>query len=665
LSAHLRLADADGRVRERIGWSFEEGMPRVVVETCERVVIRLAARFVEVECLVADLILFVEVRRNSSRVGLQPVWIYMGDPNRDRVAELVLTVHTTVGGESARFGFGTDRARGYWDVCQWLPNGPRWPQVRLVQRGSSFWRLDKRTGPRGGWVAAREGRRAKGWMHLGDEQGGVTGGMRYFWQEYPRALQVDADEGTLTFGLVPVEVEPLDLRRYSPVILGMTTYESGEGAFPEQTHGATGIAKSTELALFFHEKGYGEREAEEAGLFWSEPARLLPDPKEFCERGVAGPLAVRPPEGLEDHERELVDLAHFLLNERDVQGWYGLLNWGDVMSTYYSDRGQWAFDDGGYAWVNTEGLPDLGLWLMAFRHARAEWFEGAIAMTRHNRDVDMYHRGNFKGVGSRHNVNHWGCKDKEWRISMPLVKRFHDYVTGDPWTREVILETVAVYQGYERTAGAAPSMASALAGLMVKAEMTGEEKDFQAVRKFLDVYSRAVGPDGHFVRSLHVNLATGEGHPVEDGGNLMGSYFFLQTFGGQHTLVEAVETYGHDALRSALVRFAELCVAGRFDETRWKPFQRPSPHDAMIFLALAWRATGDIRYRNTIEEELKKGKAGERVWRRLEWTGGDGLWDEPKRLQLAGLTRKNKIICSLGALMHLWPYGYRALAKPS
>lgn len=663
LSASLRLVGMGQTSHRRMAWTFEEGMPRLVVESRERIVVRLAGRFVEEGRLVAELILFIEIRRGTSSLGLQPVWIYLGDPDRDPVAELSLTFHSAIRGEAARFGFGVERARGYWDSCQWLPDGPRWSQARLVQRGSSFWRLDKRTGPSGGWIAVREGRRARGWMHLGDAQGGVTGTMRYFWQEYPRALSVDADEGFLRFGLIPEEEEPLDLRRYSPVVLGSTTYESGEGAFPAVTHGATGIAKSSELALHFHHAGYAEREVEEAGLFWSEPARLLPDPKGFCESGVAGPIAAEPPTGYEEHERELVEWTDFLLNERDVQGWYGLLNWGDVMSTYYSDRRQWAFDDGGYAWLNTEGLPDLGLWLMAFRHASPHWFEGAIAMTRHNRDVDMYHRGPLKGLGSRHNVNHWGCRDKEWRISMPLVKRFHDYVTGDPWTREVILETVGVYQTYERTAGTAPSMASALAGLMVKAEMTGDERDFTAVRHLLDVFARAVGPDGQFVRSLHVNLATGEGHPVENGQNLMGSYFFLQTFGGQHALVEAVGTYGHEGLRQALIRFAELCVTGCFDETLWKPFQRPSPHDAMLFLTLAWRTTGDVRYRQAVERELKKGKEGKGVWRRLEWTGGEGLWDEPRRLHLAGLTRKNKITCSLGALMHLWPYGYLALQE--
>jgi hypothetical protein len=268
----------------------------------------------------------------------------------------------------------------------------------------------------------------------------------------------------------------------------------------------------------------------------------------------------------------------------------------------------------------------------------------------------MYHRGNFKGVGSRHNVNHWGCKDKEWRVSMPLVKRFHDYMTGDPWTREVILETVAVYQSYDRTSGTAPSMTAALAGLLVKAEMTGLPADHAVVGKALDVFARAVREDGHFIRAIHVNLATGDGEPLDASDTLMGSYFFMLGFGGQHTLTEAAGTYGHEALTRALVRHAGLYFE-TFDMTRWAPYQVPRKDGALAFLALAYRETGDLKYKDAIAATLMKGYAGPV----LGMEGGDGLFDEPRRRVLVDLKRRNKITCSIGDLMHLRPYGYSVL----
>lgn len=658
LSARMRLTSPQGETGPVLSWTFTPGDVKVVEANPARVVIRLGGRFEEAGRLVGELVTFIEVVKDEPRLGIQPVWIYLGDPDRDLVRALTVSLHTVFGGgKEAQFGFGQDRGAGYWDACQWLPEGHRWPQVRLVQAGSSFYRLDKRTRSESSWVKIREGGRAQGWCHLGDSSGGVTGAMRYLWQEYPRTLMVDADEGTITFGLIPMETEPLDLRRYSPVILGDPIYEAGGGSFPAQTHGATGIAKSNELMVHFHAPGGNREEAAQAGLFWVQPARLIPDPESFASSGVAGGLAAKPPPECEAGEKQLADRVDFLLQEREVRGWYGWLDYGDVMMSYYSDREQWAFDDGGYAWVNTESLVDLGLWLMALRHGRPDWLEGAIAMTRHNRDVDMYHRGNFKGVGSRHNVNHWGCKDKEWRISMPLVKRFHDYLTGDPWTREVILETVAVYQSYERTAGVAPSMASALAGLMVKAEMTGVPDDIRVLHRAMDVWAGAVRWDGHFAASLLLNLATGEGYSVDESQTLMGKYFFLLTFGGQHVLTELAETYGHEALAQALIRHADLYFE-HFDMTVWKPYQVPCKEAALPFLALAWRRTREARYRVAIQEAMGNWQVAE-----LGDIHGNDILESSRARGLMNQRRRNKVVCALGDLMHLSPYGYGALGR--
>ncbi len=670
LSARLRPAQPGGDPRAAVGWSFDPPGLQVVEAGAARVVVRLAGRFVEDGRTLAELVTFIEIVKDEPRLGIQPVLIYLGDPDRDALAAIDLTLHTASGGDDARFGFGQEACDdGYWDACQWVDDGPRWPQARLVQTGSTFYRLDKRTGPSGSWVKIAEGQRAQGWCHLGDPAGGVTGAMRYFWQEYPRSLSVDADAGTLTFGLIPASGEPLDLRRYSPVILGTTIYESGEGAFPAQSHGATGIAKSSELMVRFHAAEAPQSEAARAGCFWTHPARIIPDPDAFAASGVAGVLAARAPAACEGCERRMEELTDFLLAEREARGWYGFMDFGDIMQTYYTARGQWAFDDGGFGWVNSEALPDLGLWLMALRHGRPDWLEGAIAMTRHNRDVDMYHRGNFKGVGSRHNVNHWGCKDKEWRVSMPLVKRLHYYLTGDPWTREVILETVAVYQSYDRTASAGASMPSALGGLMVKAELTGDARDVSTLLELAGVFAQAVRHDGHFVRSLHANLGTGVGEPIRaapgtDGAeppsdstnSLLGSYFFLQGFGGQHILTEVAETYGHAALLQALVRHAAVYLADP-DPTRPKPLHGPVRNDALPFLALAWRQTGETRFRDAIAAALTQGWQGPDL---VEAAGADSGGTLHRR-ELAQQGRRNKITCSIGGLMHQRPYGYAAL----
>ena len=38
-------------------------------------------------------------------------------------------------------------------------------------------------------------------------------------------------------------------------------------------------------------------------------------------------------------------------------------------------------------------------------------------MTRHTGEVDMYHLGRWKGLGTRHGVQHWGDSAKQVRAS--------------------------------------------------------------------------------------------------------------------------------------------------------------------------------------------------------------------------------------------------------
>jgi hypothetical protein len=55
----------------------------------------------------------------------------------------------------------------------------------------------------------------------------------------------------------------------------------------------------------------------------------------------------------------------------------------------------------------------------------------AEAMIRETSEVDTYHLGQFEGLGSRHNVSHWGDSAKEARISQATHARFYYYLTTD------------------------------------------------------------------------------------------------------------------------------------------------------------------------------------------------------------------------------------------
>ncbi|MBN2180814.1 MAG: hypothetical protein JW715_02780, partial [Sedimentisphaerales bacterium] len=120
--------------------------------------------------------------------------------------------------------------------------------------------------------------------------------------------------------------------------------------------------------------------------------------------------------------------------------WYGFWDYGDVMHSYDNLRHVWRYDLGGMAWDNSELGTDMWLWYSFLRTGRADIFRMAEAMTRHTGEVDCYHQGRFAGLGSRHNVRHWGCGAKEARISQAPYRRFYYYLTTDERTGDIMRE---------------------------------------------------------------------------------------------------------------------------------------------------------------------------------------------------------------------------------
>ncbi len=674
LSAELELVAPDGGNLRRFAWTAA-APPELVAETGARAVVRLGGRFASADGPVAELILFFEILRGLPEVRLQPVFIYLGEPQRDLVRSLRLTAYTRTCGDDAAYAFAEDTGAYTDSVRTFSAAGPRWPQARLLQLGSSFYRIDKRVSADDPWVKASEGRHSGGWCCLSDTRSSVAASMRRFWQEYPHELWLDAGRGMVRFGLWPDAAEPMDLRRYSRTVYGPSVYECLTAAYErvpvrqsgtdfQSGFGAVGIAKSHELMLRFgppvrrdvgiDNKGepsatavVDERGGEPA-LRFANPCRLMVEPAYFAESRVTGTLASAGGKAdmAAQADARIDELADFLVAERDARGWYGRLDYGDVQMCFYTPLDRWGFDHGGHAWVNTEALPDYGLWLAALRSARSDRLAAAIDMTAHNRDVDMHHRGPFRGYGSRHNVSHWGCTVKEWRISMPLVKRLHYYVTGDAWTREVIDETVRLYESQPRTMRFSPDADSAFAGVLFKAELSDAAEDWQVARRFADTLAAGIRDDGRLVRSIRVDPATGRGGPPDDTPQ-EGRYHFFNRFGGQHTLVEAADVLDHDGLAAGLVRYARFQLASRTDP----------PSHLLVVYAFALRRTGEREFREAIEEGIRRAMETAS----FETLGAPGPLSRPPHRAFAGLEATNKIVCLSAHLLHQCPYGLAAL----
>ena len=696
----LRAATAGGSDLDVLGLSPElvvigpedDALPRVCrfrvdddavqipVESPNRVVLRLSGRWLAPNgAPMAELRLFVEVLSELSELRLQPVLIYLGDSERDLIRRCELKVETNLREavpaeeetlpliqprvtpvdepwpdprpvDSLVYGFGEQQGAGYWDRVRPFVPLVRWPAARQVQVGSSFYRIEKRVAPGRSWVKACEGRQARGWCHLNNGRAGVTAAIRNFWQEHPTALEVDAGTGVLTFGFWPDSAEPLDLRRYSLVRHGTEGYEYGIGLFPLDTHGPAGIGKARELALQFHDRGAvsaeDRREVARRAMGFLHPLYPLTPGDYFAQTRVVGRIAAATEAAHAETEKKVAELIDFLALEQRRRGWYGLMNFGDMPTAFYSGIDRWGYDDGGYGWVNTEHLPDLGLWLNSLRAGRRDWLDLAVNMTRHNRDVDTFHAGPFLGSGSRHNVQHWGCADKEWRVSMPLVRRLHYYVCADPWTAEVIRNTVELYRTHVRTSGTAPSMASAMIGLAVKWEMSGNPADRKPVERMADLYASAFRDDGQFYKSLHVDIATGEGYV--DGDEIAASVFFFDGFGGQHMLCELAEMLQHEKLAEALVRYSL--------SPNYGPSRGPGEFlGRFVSLALAYRRRGSPEYLDKIRETLPVFKF------EMQTLGGDDALDEPPHASPVGMERRNKYVCGIARYLSAVPYGLSAL----
>ncbi|MCK2216544.1 Tat pathway signal sequence domain protein [Actinomadura sp. ATCC 31491] len=319
---------------------------------------------------------------------------------------------------------------------------PAWNDHTLDQSSADGFTLRKRTGEGHAWVTVPSGTRSAGYGYLGGVSGGLGFGLRDFWRLHPTRLDVRnaaTDLATVTVWLWSPSAPAMDLRfyhdgmgqdTYAEQLDGLEiTYEDYEPGFGDPR----GIARTHELRLRALDATPSAAELAGFAAAMNEPALLTAAPGRLREAGVFGvwDLPDRSTPARAAIEDRLDFLFDLYVREREQRRWYGFWDYGDVMHTYDPDRHTWRYDVGGYAWDNSELSPDLWLWLQYLRTGRADVFRFAEAMTRHTGEVDVYHLGRWKGLGSRHNVQHWGCSCKQVRISNAAYRRFFHYLTAD------------------------------------------------------------------------------------------------------------------------------------------------------------------------------------------------------------------------------------------
>lgn len=308
-----------------------------------------------------------------------------------------------------------------------------WDGFRLSQTGPDGYTIRKKATADSPWIGTFGGHRAQGCVYAGDVSGGVVVAMKDFWQSCPSGIEVSgarSDMATVTAWLWSPDAEPMDLRHYDVRPHGLnSSYEDVQ----EGMSTPYGIARTSQITIR-PDSGYRGKSAFAAlAAATGMESVLLPTPDYLHRHKAFGvwSLPDRSTPARADVEDRLDMYADFYKSAIEENRWYGFWHYGDVMHAYDPVRHTWRYDIGGYAWDNTELASNLWLWYQFLRTADPELWHMATAMTRHASEVDVYHIGPNAGLGSRHNVSHWGCGAKEARISQAGFNRIMYYLTAD------------------------------------------------------------------------------------------------------------------------------------------------------------------------------------------------------------------------------------------
>jgi hypothetical protein len=321
-----------------------------------------------------------------------------------------------------------------------------WDGYKLVQISADSFAIQKRTGGHSSWINVAAGKRSLGLAFAGDTTGGLAVGMKNFWQLAPTGLEIAkgaSDAAELTAWMWSPDAPAMDLRHYDIKEHGLeASYEDIDAGFST----ATGVARTSELTLRAFAGVPGNEELLNLARMGAQAPRLVCAPEYYHAIPVFGvwSLPDRSTPGRKWIEEQLDQAIAFYQGQVEQRLWFGFWDFGDVMHSYDPARHAWRSDVGGFAWDNGELGSELWLWYSFLRTGRADVFRMAEAMTRHVQEVDVYHLGRFAGLGSRHNVRHWGDGAKEARISAALLKRFYYYLTTDERTGDLMQEVVDV-----------------------------------------------------------------------------------------------------------------------------------------------------------------------------------------------------------------------------
>ncbi|MBU5593815.1 hypothetical protein KQI76_01410 [Amphibacillus sp. MSJ-3] len=445
-----------------------------------------------------------------------------------------------------------------------------WQDFKFTQTSYQGGRFRKRTSSKQAWVDIPTINQTRGLLYVGGENGGISIGLKDFNEKYPSQLGVRGvakDLTTLSIWFWSPDQEAMDLRHYSNETHVKSAYEG----FDEMRATPVGIANTSEAYLTFFASHPSKTMLFDLAHDYQKPSLLISDPKYYYESGATGiwPLKEMSNPKIKYLEEQLDQLLLFYQREIEQRHWYGYWNYGDIMHTYDATRKQWFYDMGGYAWQNTELVPNLWLWYSFFRTGNPEIFRLIEAMTRHNSEVDRYHFGEYKGLGSRHNVSHWGCGCKEVRISMACLYKYYYYLTADERMLDLLDEVKDADQTLDQLdpmrehfpeevglthARVGPDWVALSSNWMSRWERTGERVYLEKILTGLNTLKKMphrllTGP------TYCYDTRTSELIPIN---NDEGSYHMVIAFGAPQVWLELADLLNDEAFKDMIAEFGQV-----------------------------------------------------------------------------------------------------------
>jgi hypothetical protein len=610
----------------------------------------------------------IYAHRNSGLLRMVHTVMFDNEPRQDFIRSIGVQLNLPEQLWES-YSFGEDQGPGARTAYTDNDYEPTWRRAVLVQDSAQHFSAKKWVNPEtNSSLTLSEGQRSQGWASIQTASHQITTGIKNFWQEYPKSISVDALDRQMDVQFHSEHAASLDLRRYSD--LGYHgLYEAGAAKpgtpatpFNHEKYNARYISKTAEMFIDFAPGHPAATHAAATALLFQRPPLLRASMAWMAGTGALGAYASKETANvLPEAAALLAQCSNFFVTEQARHNWYSFIDYGDVMHSFDTTRDVWCFDKGGYAWMNNEAQMSGSTWMAYLFSGDERVYRFAEAMTRHVQDVDMFHDGPLAGCGMRHNVNHWGCVDRERRMTIPFNKRIYYFLSGDESTRDRIH---FIYQQMTAQAGNYPAMDYGVAGYgqLFMWETTGEAAYGEALKKTSETFcSKAIGGYG-FPAQFNIDFKTGEGS-IREGMTMLPS-FFLVSFGPMALLMEASELTESAIVRDAVLNWATLLLMPP-EEAKEKQLHLSTGAVGALanmgVAAFAYRHTGDMRYLDFVRSGLSQSVL------RFEEKGGDGALERPRHWVIR--TTEDKTggaerfqSNTAAALLYNYPHGLGALS---